>query len=116
MKVFAANTENLLMVPPVKDARVLSIDPGYRTGCKVAALSDTGKLLAYATIYPTEPKNDIAGAERIITKLIDKFNLNTVVIGNGTASRETEKFVADYIAKTGRDIKYTIVSEAGASV
>lgn len=116
VKVFAANTENLLMVPPVKDARVLSIDPGYRTGCKVAALSDTGKLLAYATIYPTEPKNDIAGAERIITKLIDKFNLNTVVIGNGTASRETEKFVADYIAKTGRDIKYTIVSEAGASV
>lgn len=116
VKVFAANTENLLMVPPVKDARVLSIDPGYRTGCKVAALSDTGKLLAYATIYPTKPKNDVAGAERIITKLIDKFDLNTVVIGNGTASRETEMFIADYIAKTGRDIKYTIVSEAGASV
>ncbi len=116
VKVFAKNTENLLMVPPVKGARVLSVDPGYRTGCKVAALSDTGKLLAYATIYPTEPKNDIAGAERIITKLIDKFSLNTIVIGNGTASRETEKFVADYIAKTGRDLKYTIVSEAGASV
>lgn len=116
VKVFAKNTENLLMVPPVKDARVLSIDPGYRTGCKVAALSETGKLLAYATIYPTEPKHDIAGAERIITRLIDKFDLNTVVIGNGTASRETEKFVADYIAKTGRDLKYTIVSEAGASV
>ncbi|MCI8284407.1 MAG: RNA-binding transcriptional accessory protein [Firmicutes bacterium] len=116
VKVFAKNTENLLMVPPVKDARVLAIDPGYRTGCKVAALSDTGKLLAYATIYPTEPKHDIEGAERIITKLIDKYNLNTVVIGNGTASRETEKFVSDYIAKTGRDLKYTIVSEAGASV
>ena len=116
VKVFAKNTENLLMVPPVKGARVLSVDPGYRTGCKVAALSDTGKLLAYATIYPTEPKNDIAGAERIITNLIDKFSLNTIVIGNGTASRETEKFVADYIAKTGRDLKYTIVSEAGASV
>ncbi|MGN1349978.1 MAG: Tex family protein [Anaerovoracaceae bacterium] len=116
VKVFAKNTEKLLMVPPVKNARVLAIDPGYRTGCKVAALSDTGKLLAYATIYPTEPKNDIAGAERIITKLIDKFKLNTVVIGNGTASRETEKFIADYIAKTGRDLKYTIVSEAGASV
>lgn len=83
VKVFAKNTENLLMVPPVKGARVLSVDPGYRTGCKVAALSDTGKLLAYATIYPTEPKNDIAGAERIITKLIDKFSLNTIVIGNG---------------------------------
>lgn len=116
VKVFARNTENLLMVPPVKDARVLAIDPGYRTGCKVAALSDTGKLLAYATIYPTEPKHDIEGAERIITKLIDKYNLNTVVIGNGTASRETEKFVSDYIARTGRDLKYTIVSEAGASV
>lgn len=116
VKVFAKNTEKLLMVPPVKNARVLAIDPGYRTGCKVAALADTGKLLAYATIYPTEPKNDTEGAERIITKLIDKFKLNTVVIGNGTASRETEKFIADYIAKTGRDLKYTIVSEAGASV
>lgn len=73
-------------MPPVKGARVLSVDPGYRTGCKVAALSDTGKLLAYATIYPTEPKNDIPGSERIITKLIDKFSLNTIVIGNGTAS------------------------------
>ena len=93
------------MVPPVKGARVLAIDPGYRTGCKVAALADTGKLLAYATIYPTEPKNDIAGSEKIITKLIDRFKLNTVVIGNGTGSRETEKFIADYIAKTGRDLK-----------
>ena len=116
VKVFAKNTEKLLMVPPVKGARVLAIDPGYRTGCKVAALADTGKLLAYATIYPTEPKNDIAGSEKIITKLIDRFKLNTVVIGNGTGSRETEKFIADYIAKTGRDLKYTIVSEAGASV
>ena len=116
VKVFAKNTEKLLMVPPVKGARVLAIDPGYRTGCKVAALADTGKLLAYSTIYPTEPKNDIVGSEKIITKLIDRFKLNTVVIGNGTGSRETEKFIADYIAKTGRDLKYTIVSEAGASV
>lgn len=116
VKVFSKNTENLLMTPPVKDARILAIDPGYRTGCKVAALSETGKLLAYATIYPTKPKEDIEGAERIITKLIDKFSLNTVVIGNGTASRETEQFVADYITKTGRDLKYTIVTEAGASI
>lgn len=116
VKVFAKNTEKLLMVPPVKNARVLAIDPGYRTGCKVAALADTGKLLAYATIYPTEPKKDIAGAERVVGKLVDRFKLNTVVIGNGTASRETEKFIADYIAKTGSDLKYTIVSEAGASV
>ena len=116
VKVFAKNTENLLMVPPVKNARVLSIDPGYRTGCKVAALDERGKLLAYGTIYPTQPKNDIAGAEKTITKLIEKFNLNIVVIGNGTASRETEKFISDYIAKTGKNLKYTIVSEAGASV
>ena len=116
VKVFAKNTESLLMAPPVKNARVLAIDPGYRTGCKVAALASTGKLLAYATIYPTEPKKDIAGAERIVARLIDKFKLNTVVIGNGTGSRETEKFIADYIAKTGASLRYTIVSEAGASV
>lgn len=116
VQVFAKNTDKLLMVPPVKGARVLSIDPGYRTGCKVAALSETGKLLAYGTIYPTKPKEDIPGAERTIEKLIDRFKLNTIVIGNGTASRETEKFVADYIAKSGRDLKYTFVNEAGASV
>ena len=116
VKVFAANTRNLLMAQPVKNAKVLAIDPGQRTGCKLAALSATGKLLAYATIYPTAPKNDIAGSERVLTKLIDRFKLNTIVIGNGTGSRETEQFVADYIAKTGKDLKYTFVSEAGASV
>ncbi|MGI6205865.1 MAG: Tex family protein [Anaerovoracaceae bacterium] len=116
IKIFSANTKNLLMQRPVRGARVLAIDPGQRTGCKLAALGSTGKLLAYATIYPTPPKKDIAGSERTITKLIDRFNLNTIVIGNGTASRETEKFIADYIAKTGRDLKYTFVSEAGASV
>lgn len=116
VKVFAANMEKLIMAPPVRDARVLAIDPGQRTGCKVAALGKTGKLLGYATIYPTAPKRDIEGASRIITKLIDRFKLNTVVIGNGTASRETERFIADYIAETGKDLKYTIVSEAGASV
>lgn len=116
VKVFAANTEKLFMAPPVKGAKVLAIDPGQRTGCKVAALGSTGKLLAYATIYPTAPKKDIAGASRVITKLIDRFGLNAVVIGNGTGCRETEKFIADYIAETGKDLKYTIVSEAGASV
>ena len=90
LKVFAANTKNLLMQRPVRSARVLAIDPGQRTGCKLAALGSTGKLLAYATIYPTTPKKDIAGSERIITKLIDRFDLNTIVIGNGTGSRETE--------------------------
>jgi len=116
VKVFAKNTEKLLMVPPVKNARVISIDPGYRTGCKVAVLNETGKLLAYTTIYPTEPKNDVAGTEKTLLKIIEKYNSNVIVIGNGTASRETEKIIADFIKKYKLDISYTIVSEAGASV
>ena len=116
VKVFAKNTEKLLMVPPVKGARIISIDPGYRTGCKVAVLNETGKLLAYTTVYPTEPKKDVKGTEAVFRKLIDKFHINTFVIGNGTASRETEEVVADFIRKSGADINYTIVNEAGASV
>lgn len=116
VKVFSKNTEKLLMVPPVKGARIISIDPGYRTGCKVAVLNETGKLLAYTTVYPTEPKKDIKGTEAVLKKLVDKFKINTIVIGNGTASRETEEVVADFIKKTGADIGYTIVNEAGASV
>ena len=116
VKVFAKNTETLLMVPPVKGARIISIDPGYRTGCKVAVLNETGKLLAYTTVFPTEPKKDIKGTEAVLGKLVDKFRINTIVIGNGTASRETEEVVADFIKKSGRDISYTIVNEAGASV
>ncbi len=116
VKVFAKNTEKLLMVPPVKGARIISIDPGYRTGCKVAVLNETGKLLAYTTVYPTEPKKDIKGTEAVLKKLVDKFRINTIVIGNGTASRETEEVVADFIKKSGYDISYTIVNEAGASV
>lgn len=116
VKVFAKNTEKLLMVPPVKGARIISIDPGYRTGCKVAVINETGKLLAYTTVYPTEPKNDIKGTEAVLRKLADKFRINTIVIGNGTASRETEEVVANFIKKSGLDISYTIVNEAGASV
>lgn len=116
VKVFAQNTEKLLMVPPVKGARIISIDPGYRTGCKVAVINETGKLLAYTTVFPTEPKKDIKGTEAVLGKLADKFKINTIVIGNGTASRETEEVVADFIRKSGRDIHYTIVNEAGASV
>ena len=116
VKVFAKNTEKLLMVPPVKGARIISIDPGYRTGCKVAVLNETGKLLAYTTVFPTEPRKDIKGTEATLTKLVNKFKINTIVIGNGTASRETEEVVADFIKKSGFDISYTIVNEAGASV
>ena len=116
VKVFAKNTEKLLMVPPVKNARIISIDPGYRTGCKVAVLNDTGKLLAYTTIYPTVPKNDVAGTEKILSKLIEKYNSNVIVIGNGTASRETEGIIVNFIKKYNLNVSYTIVNEAGASV
>lgn len=116
VKVFAKNTENLLMVPPVKGKKVLAIDPGYRTGCKVAMLNETGKLLAYTTIYPTQPKNDIVGTEKTLKKIIDKFGTDVIVIGNGTASRETEEVVANFLKKNDYDIQYTIVNEAGASV
>lgn len=117
IKVFAKNTESLLMTPPVKEARVIAIDPGYRTGCKVTMLDETGKLLAYTTIYPTEPRKDIVGSKKILKELITKYNANTIVIGNGTASRETEIFVSDLIKELGtKDLHYTIVNEAGASV
>lgn len=116
VKVFAKNTEKLLMVPPVKGARIISIDPGYRTGCKVAVINETGKLLAYTTVYPTQPKNDVAGTEATLKKLVDKYKINVIVIGNGTASRETEEVVADFIKKNDLPIHYTIVNEAGASV
>ncbi|MDR0425307.1 MAG: RNA-binding transcriptional accessory protein [Clostridiales Family XIII bacterium] len=116
VKVFAKNTESLLMAPPVKGIRVIAIDPGFRTGCKVAVLSDTGKLRAYTTVYPTEPKRDVAGTEATLKKLVDKYDINVIVIGNGTASRETEEVVAGFIRKYGLDIRYTIVNEAGASI
>ena len=115
IKVFAGNTEKLLMVPPVRGKRIISIDPGFRTGCKVAVIDETGKLLAYTTIYPTEPKCDVAGTERTLKKIIDKYKIDVIVIGNGTASRETEEVVANFLKKNSQ-IQYTIVNEGGASV
>ena len=116
VRVFAENTEKLLMGSPVKNARIISIDPGYRTGCKVAVIDETGKLLAHTVVFPTAPKNDVKGTKRILDGLCGKYSINTIVIGNGTASRETEEVVADFISESGRDIRYTIVNEAGASV
>lgn len=116
IKVFAGNTEKLLMVPPVRGKRIISIDPGFRTGCKVAVIDETGKLLAYTTIYPTEPKCDIAETERTLKKIIDKYKIDVIVIGNGTASRETEEVVANFLKKNSYQIQYTIVNEGGASV
>lgn len=116
IKVFAGNTEKLLMVPPVRGKRIISIDPGFRTGCKVAVIDETGKLLAYTTIYPTEPKCDVAGTEITLKKIIDKYKIDVIVIGNGTASRETEEVVANFLKKNSYQIQYTIVNEGGASV
>ncbi len=116
IKVFAKNLEGLLSVRPVRGARVIALDPGYRTGCKVAVLDETGKLLDHGVVYPTPPRRDIAGTERELKRLADRYRINTIVIGNGTASRETEAVVSDFIAKLAPDLRYTIVNEAGASV
>ncbi len=116
IKVFGKNTKPLLMTPPVKDVRVLAIDPGYRTGCKIAVLDETGKLLDYATIYPNPPQNRVEESKRVMKELIQKHGVHIVSIGNGTASRETELIVSEMIQEMDRKVYYTIVSEAGASV
>ncbi|MDR1571118.1 MAG: RNA-binding transcriptional accessory protein [Clostridiales Family XIII bacterium] len=116
IKVFAKNTESLLLAPPVRGARVIAIDPGYRTGCKVAVLDERGKLLDCTTIYPTPPRSDISGSMRVLAGYADRHGANVIAIGNGTGSRETEEVVAGFIEKYGKDVRYTIVNEAGASV
>ena len=116
IKVFAKNLESLLSQRPVRGARVIALDPGYRTGCKVAVLDETGKLLDHGVVYPTPPRRDIAGARRELARLVKRYAVNTVVIGNGTASRETEEVVSDFIAEEAPELRYTIVNEAGASV
>lgn len=104
------------MVPPVKDVRVLAIDPSFRTGCKLAVLDETGKLLEYATIYPNEPQNQVEKSKKVLKQLIEKYDINVIPIGNGTASRETEQLIAGLLGEMKREVFYTIVSEAGASV
>lgn len=116
IKVFARNTENLLSARPVKNARIIAIDPGYRTGCKVAVLDEYGKLLNHTTIYPTPPRSDVAKAHQVLEGYVQRHHINVIVIGNGTGSRETEECVAGFIAQSGLPVNYTIVNEAGASV
>lgn len=113
---FSSNVEHLLLTPPLKDKVVLGYDPAFRTGCKLAVLDKTGKPLEIAVIYPTEPHNDIEGSKKKILELIDKYNIDIIAIGNGTASRESEAFIADTIKDAKRKVEYVIVSEAGASV
>ena len=116
IKVFAKNLEGLLSARPVRGARIIALDPGYRTGCKVAVLDETGKLLDHGVVYPTPPRRDVAGTRRELARLIGRYRINTIVIGNGTASRETEEVVSDFIAAEAPELRYTIVNEAGASV
>lgn len=116
IKVFGKNSKQLLLGAPIKGKTVMGFDPAYRTGCKIAIIDETGKLLDYTTVYPTEPQNDVVGARRELLKLIEKDKVDMIAIGNGTASRESEMFVADMIKDTKRDVHYVIVSEAGASI
>lgn len=116
MKVFAENLRNLLLQPPVKGRVVLGLDPAYRTGCKVAVVDDTGRVLITAVIYPTPPQNKVEEAEKVMLQLIDKFKVDLISIGNGTASKESEVFIANLLKKIDRKAYYMVVSEAGASV
>lgn len=116
IKVFGKNAKQLLLGAPIKGITVMGFDPAYRTGCKIAIIDETGKVLDITTVYPTEPQNDVEGAEKELIKLINKNKVNMIAIGNGTASRESELFVSEMIKKCDHEVLYTIVSEAGASV
>ena len=116
IKVFGVNIKNLLLQAPLKNMTVMGFDPAYRTGCKIAVIDETGKLLATTTVYPTEPQNDVEGAKKELKSLIKKYKVNMIAIGNGTASRESEQFVADMLKEIPESVYYAIVSEAGASV
>ena len=113
---FSKNVESLLLTPPMKERVVLGYDPAFRTGCKLAVIDKTGKPLEIAVIYPTEPHNKIEESKKVVLDLIAKYNIDIIAIGNGTASRESEKFIADVIKESPRKVEYIIVNEAGASV
>jgi len=116
IKIFGENIKQLLLTPPVRGKKVLGFDPAFRTGCKLAIVDETGKFLYKNVIYPTAPQNKTAESEQILLQLIKEYGINLIVIGNGTASRESSVFVRDLIKKNKLDIQYMVVSEAGASV
>ena len=116
IEVFMDNLEHLLLTPPMKDKMVLGLDPAYRTGCKLAVVDYTGKFIEKSVIYPHEPRCEYEGSKKKVLDLIDKYNIDIIAIGNGTASRESEAFIADVIKSSKRKVEYIIVSEAGASV
>ena len=116
IKVFGQNAKQLLLSAPIKGKTVMGFDPAYRTGCKIAIIDETGKVLDTTTVYPTAPQNDTEGAKNILLPLIKKDHVDIIAIGNGTASRESELFISDLIKDVSHEICYVIVSEAGASV
>ena len=116
IKVFMDNLEHLLLTPPMKDKKILGLDPAFRTGCKLAVIDYTGKFIDKDVIYPHEPRNEYEKSKEIVLNLIKKYNIDIIAIGNGTASRESEKFISEVIKSCDREVKYIIVNEAGASV
>lgn len=116
IKVFSQNLKHLLLTPPIKGKTVLGYDPGYRTGCKLAVVDPTGKVLDTAVIYPTKPQERIAESEKIVLDLVRRYGVNVVAVGNGTASKESEIFISNVIKNNSLDVKYMMVSESGASV
>ena len=116
IRAFGQNLQPLLMQPPLRNRVTMGFDPAYRTGCKIAVMDETGKLLDHGVVYPTKPRHDVAGTKRELARLVKKDGVNTIVIGNGTASRETEEVVSEFIAEQAPGLRYTIVNEAGASV
>lgn len=114
--IFSENLRNLLLQPPLKGKYVLGVDPAYRTGCKLAVVDETGKMLEVTAIYPHPPKPDIAKSKAVVKEILAKYPITIIAIGNGTASRETEQFIADVLSEVNTDVAYVIVNEAGASV
>lgn len=116
IKVFAINLEPLLLQPPIRGKNVMAIDPAFRTGCKVAIIDETGRILDYGVVYPTAPRNEVEKTKKTLTNFIEKYDVDIIAIGNGTASRETEMLVADMLKELNDDVSYIIISEAGASI
>ncbi|MGO4889636.1 Tex family protein [Anaerobacillus sp. MEB173] len=114
--IFSENLRNLLLQPPIKDKIVLGVDPAYKTGCKLAVVDGTGKVLDIRVIYPTPPKSEVEKSKKVVHTLIEQFDVEVIAIGNGTASRETEQFIAETIKELDKKLFYLIVNEAGASV
>ena len=116
IRVFGKNLEQLLMQPPIAGKVVLGWDPAFRTGCKLAVVDETGKVLDTIVVFPTEPQNKVAETKRIVKAMIEKYNISLISVGNGTASRESELVIVDMLKELNRPVQYIITNEAGASV